>query len=45
MGIRTWGIRAAAATGAVTLLVVVAAPAALAHECFKKQWTDAACVQ
>ncbi|MBV1778359.1 hypothetical protein KRR55_04425 [Paeniglutamicibacter sp. ABSL32-1] len=45
MGIRTWGVRAAAATGAVALLSVVAAPAALAHECFKKQWSDAAYAQ
>ncbi|MFL4475241.1 hypothetical protein ACIPVK_14680 [Paeniglutamicibacter sp. MACA_103] len=45
MGIRTWGVRAVAATGAVALLSVVAAPAALAHECFKKQWTDAAYAQ
>lgn len=45
MGIRTWGIRAAAATGAVALVSVVAAPAALAHECFKKQWSDAAYAQ
>ncbi|MBP2374938.1 hypothetical protein [Paeniglutamicibacter psychrophenolicus] len=45
MGIRTWGTRAAAATGAVALASVVAAPAALAHECFKKQWSDAAYAQ
>lgn len=45
MGIRTWGIRAAAATGAIALISVVAAPAALAHECFKKQWSDAAYTQ
>ncbi|MFL4475244.1 hypothetical protein ACIPVK_14695 [Paeniglutamicibacter sp. MACA_103] len=45
MGIRTWGVRAAAVTGAVALLSVVAAPAALAHDCFKKQWSDAAYAQ
>ncbi|MBV1778357.1 hypothetical protein KRR55_04410 [Paeniglutamicibacter sp. ABSL32-1] len=45
MGIKTWGVRAAAAAGAVALLSVVAAPAALAHDCFKKQWSDAAYAQ
>ncbi|MDR7356696.1 hypothetical protein J2S64_000387 [Paeniglutamicibacter sulfureus] len=37
MEIKTWGIRAASVVGAVALLSVLAAPAAPAHECFKKQ--------
>lgn len=37
MEIKTWGIRAASAVGAVALLSVLAAPTAPAHESFKER--------
>lgn len=39
---KRWGARLVAVTGAAVAATIVLAPSASAHECFKKQWSDAA---